>query len=67
MTMQERLTQFKQSENVNELRITAWAMMNPNSRERREAEKMMGARFEDMTQAQRRLAAAALTAFKGIW
>ena len=38
-------------------------MMKKDSIERAEAEKMMGARFEEMTQEQRRLAAACIAAF----
>lgn len=45
----------------------AWAMMNPNSAERKEAEKMMGVKFEDMTKEQRVLAAQVLAAFDGVW
>lgn len=42
---------------------TAERMMVQNSAERREAERMMGASFENMTQEQRRCAAAVLSAF----
>ena len=42
-------------------------MMNNNSPERKEAEKMMGKNFEDMTPEQRVLAAEVLAAFDGLW
>ena len=42
---------------------TALNMMKKDSIERAEAEKMMGARFEEMTQEQRRLSAACIAAF----
>lgn len=45
----------------------AWAMMEKNSPERNEAEKMMGTSFDDMTQEQRRLAAVVLSAFDAQW
>ena len=67
MSTQDKLKQLKASETANAVKAMAWAMMNPDSRARREAEKMMGTRFEDMTPEQRVLAAAALTAFNGIW
>ena len=38
-------------------------MMDKNSRERAEAERMMNSKFEDMTMAQRKLAAACMAAF----
>lgn len=38
-------------------------MMKPNSSARKEAEKMMGCKFEEMTPAQRVLAARMLDAF----
>lgn len=41
--------------------------MMKNGNERKEAEKMFGKKFEDMSQEQRRLAAAMLAAFDGIW
>lgn len=67
MSTKEKLAQLKASESINALKATAWAMLNPGSRARREAEKMMGTRFEDMTPEQRVLAATVLTAFNGIW
>lgn len=45
----------------------ALKMMKEGTAERKEAEKMMGKRFEEMTQEQRRLAAEMLFAFDGIW
>lgn len=42
-------------------------MMDVNSHERLEAEKMMGKPFEDMTPAQRIVAAECLAAFAGLW
>ena len=47
-------------------REIAKAMMK-NSPERKEAEKMMGKSFEDMTPEQRVLAAQMLAAFAGMW
>ena len=41
--------------------------MMKNSPERKEAEKMMGKSFEDMTPEQRVLAAEVLAAFDGLW
>lgn len=44
----------------------AFRMMK-DGKERKEAEKMFGKKFEDMTQEERRLAAIMLAAFDGIW
>lgn len=44
----------------------AWAMMK-DTPERKEAEKMMGRKFEDMSPEQRVLAAEILSAFDGVW
>lgn len=44
-------------------REMAERLMIPNSAERKEAERMMGETFENMTQEQRRCAAAVLSAF----
>lgn len=52
---------------MNETKATAMKMMNENSAERKEAEKMMGCKFEDMNKEQRVLAAICLAAFDGIW
>lgn len=45
-------------------KATAMRMMDENSAERKEAEKMMGCKFEDMTVEQRGLAAACVSAFQ---
>ena len=42
---------------------TALNMLKKGSIERAETEKMMGARFEEMTQEQRRIAAVCIAAF----
>lgn len=42
-------------------------MMDKKSAERKESEKMMGCKFEDMTKEQRVLAATMLAAFDGVW
>ena len=52
---------------MNETKATAMKMMNANSAERKEAEKMMGCKFEDMSKEQRVLAAICLAAFDGAW
>lgn len=44
-------------------RDIAFRMMDANSPERAEAERMMGLKFEDMTIDQRNLAAVCMTAF----
>ena len=41
--------------------------MMKNGSERKEAEKMLGKKFEDMTREERVLAATMLAAFDGIW
>lgn len=46
-----------------EVKEVAQNMMKSNSRERREAEKIMGRKFEDMTPEQRTLAAECIAAF----
>ena len=45
----------------------AHEMMKAGSNARREAEKMFGKAFEDMTQAERQLAMVCLAAFDGVW
>jgi len=52
---------------MNETKATAIKMMKENSAERKEAEKMMGCKFEDMSKEQRALAAILLAAFDGVW
>lgn len=52
---------------MNKTKMTAINMMNENSAERKEAEKMMGCKFEDMRKEQRVLAAICLAAFDGAW
>ena len=52
---------------MNETKATALKMMKENSPERKEAEKMMGCKFEDMSKEQRVLAAIFLAAFDGVW
>lgn len=52
---------------MNETKATALKMMKRNSPERKEAEKMMGCKFEDMSKEQRVLAAICLAAFNGSW
>lgn len=52
---------------MNKTKMTAINMMNANSAERKEAEKMMGCKFDDMTVEQRQLAAICLAAFDGVW
>ena len=44
-------------------RDIAFRMMDANSKERAEAERMMGLKFEDMTIEQRNLAAVCMAAF----
>ena len=44
-------------------RDIAFRMMDANSKERAEAERMMGLKFEDMTIDQRNLAAVCMAAF----
>ena len=53
---------------MNKTQEIALAMFtNPEGAERREAEKMMGTKFEDMKPEQRLLAAIMLAAFEGEW
>lgn len=52
---------------MNKTKMTAINMMNENSAERKEAEKMMGCKFEDMRKEHRVLAAICLAAFDGAW
>ena len=52
---------------MNETKATAVKMMNDRSAERKEAEKMMGCKFDDMSKEQRTLAAICLAAFDGVW
>lgn len=52
---------------MNETKATAIKMMNAMSAERKEAEKMMGCKFDDMSKEQRALAAICLAAFDGVW
>ena len=52
---------------MNETKVTAVKMMNANSAERKEAEKMMGCKFEDMSKEQKVLATICLAAFDGVW
>lgn len=51
---------------MNETKTTAMKMMDVNSAERTEAEKMMGCKLEDMSKEQRLLAAICLAAFDGV-
>lgn len=41
--------------------------MMVNGKERKEAEKMIGKNFNDMSKEERRIAASVLAAFDGIW
>lgn len=41
--------------------------MMKDGAERKESEKMMGKKFEDMSVEERRLSAAVLAAFDGVW
>lgn len=52
---------------MNETKCVAMKMINVSSAERKEAEKMMGCKFEDMNKDQRVLAAIVLAAFDGVW
>lgn len=52
---------------MNETKTAAVKIMNANSAERKEAEKMMGCKFEDMSKKQRVLAAICIAAFDGVW
>lgn len=52
---------------MNKTKATAMKMMNANSAERKEAEKMIGCKFEEMSKEQRVLAAICLSAFDGVW
>lgn len=52
---------------MSKTKMTAINMINENSAERKEAEEMMGCKFEDMTVEQRQLAAICLAAFEGAW
>lgn len=49
---------------VMDSKTTAMKMMDENSAERKEAEKMMSCKFEDMTVEQRQLAAVCVSAFQ---
>lgn len=48
-------------------KTVAIKMMDKDSAERKESEKMMGTKFKQMTQEQRVVAAVCLAAFDGIW
>ena len=48
-------------------REIAHAMMNHGSAERREAERMMGKLFEQMTKDEKVLCAECLSAFENVW
>ena len=48
-------------------KTVAIKMMDKDSAERKEAEKMWSMKFEQMTQEQRVIAAVCLAAFDGIW
>lgn len=52
---------------MNKVELMAMKIMDKNSEERKEAEKMMGRKLEDMTIEQRVLAAEVLSAFEGAW
>lgn len=52
---------------MNKTNATAQRMMNANTAERKEAEKMMGCKFEDMSKNQRVIAAICLSAFDDVW
>ena len=52
---------------MNATKATALKMMNANSPEHKESEKMMGCKFDDMSKEQRVLAAICLAAFDGVW
>lgn len=49
---------------VNDKKEVATRMMSKNSPERKEAEKIMGCKFEEMSQEQRLLAAQVISAFR---
>lgn len=63
----EQETTKQEEMKMNKTKMTAINMMNANSAERKEAEKMMGCKFDEMTVEQRQLAAICLAAFDGAW
>ena len=63
----EQETIKREEMKMNKTKMTAINMMNANSAERKEAEKMIGCKFDDMTVEQRQLSAICLAAFDGAW
>jgi hypothetical protein len=56
---------MRESKGIMEVKRIAYKVLEENSKERKEAEKMMGCSLEEMTDDQKKIMLACMTAFQG--